>query len=286
MRPESSPRGSLTFTGLFTHHTERDPAGQPKSYSRRLSALFGLKGKDEAAPPAPKPAADLYDVYQQPDPSAEIAVTGRNLSVRNMGSRPGTKNALQLILDRLVAGDPTLVEIQLSNSSLLGQKDENWSLLASALENSPHVTAINLANVNMRDEHCLLLTRAWATCRALQRLNVETNQLTGTGIEAIAYMAETHPSLRELHLANQRLAVGGDAEQALANALSQNTRITKLSFAFREKFVQTYADKYIRRNLDLVRRQRVSGRSEPLEISVEPYPYPRSGGVSIFSSRG
>jgi hypothetical protein len=33
-------------------------------------------------------------------------------------------------------------------------------------------------------------------------------------------MAETHPSLRELHRANQRMAVGGDAEQAIAKALS------------------------------------------------------------------
>ena len=50
---------------------------------------------------------------------------------------------------------------------------------------------------------------------------------------------------------------GIEAERALANCLSQNTRLKKISHSFRENFVAVYVDKYLQRNLDLVRQQRV-----------------------------
>ena len=51
--------------------------------------------------------------------------------------------------------------------------------------------------------------------------------------------------------------LGIEAERALANCLSQNTRLKKISHSFRENFVAVYVDKYLQRNLDLVRQQRV-----------------------------
>jgi hypothetical protein len=129
----------------------------------------------------------------------------------------------------------------------------------------------------------------------LTKLNVETNMLTGISIEAIAYMAEKHPSISELRISNQRMAVGIEAERALANALSQNTNIRKLSHCFRETFVATYVDKYLQRNLDLVRRVRNSTSDpnadrksivESLHKAV-PYPFPVNpiGSTSLSTTK-
>ena len=68
----------------------------------------------------------------------------------------------------------------------------------------------------------------------------------------------THPTLLYPYsLPLLTLPPGIEAERALANCLSQNTRLKKISHSFRENFVAVYVDKYLQRNLDLVRQQRV-----------------------------
>jgi hypothetical protein len=53
--------------------------------------------------------------------------------------------------------------------------------------------------------------------------------------------------------------------------------VTKLSHNFRERFVATYVDKYVQRNIDLARQKRVSGVSSAKTLTLDPYPFPKAG---------
>eukprot|EP01036_Dinobryon_divergens_P026811 gene26811-35501_t len=183
-----------------------------------------------------------------------------------------SKNKLQQLLDRLTAKDPTLTVLEFNNSNLLAVKDENFELFAAVLKDNPYIMDIELCNVMMKDRHCVALMEALKTCPNLVILNIETNMLTGMGIEAVVAMAERHPTLKELRIDNQRMAVGIEAERAIANCLSQNINIIRLSYTFRETFVFTYVNKYLQRNLDHIRQLRV-GKSISTEPTPLPYPH-------------
>eukprot|EP01036_Dinobryon_divergens_P028652 gene28652-37633_t len=181
-----------------------------------------------------------------------------------------SKNKLELLLERLVAKDPTLTVLEFNNSTLLASEEDNFENLASLLKDNCVIVDIQLCNVLMKDRHCLLLVDALKTCPNLAILSIETNMLTGTGIAAVAAMAERHPTLRELRMDNQKMAVGIDAERAIANCLSQNTNIIRLSYTFREVFVSTYVNKYLQRNLDRVRQIRTGKISSSTTTSPVP----------------
>ena len=96
-----------------------------------------------------------------------------------------SKNKLELLLERLVAKDPTLTVLEFNNSTLLSAEEDNFETLASLLRDSSTIVDIQLCNVLMKDRHCLLLVEALKTCPNLAVLNIETNMLTGTGIAAV-----------------------------------------------------------------------------------------------------
>ena len=208
-------------------------------------------------------------------------LTKPNLIIQMPGSmEKESKNKLQLLLERLATKDATFTALEFNNSTLLAAEEDNFETLASLLRDNSIITDIQLCNVLMKDRHCLVLVEALKTCRHLAVLNIETNMLTGIGIAAVAAMAERHPTLRELRMDNQKMSVGIEAERAIANCLSQNTNIIRLSYTFREVFVSTYVNKYLQRNLDLVRKLRtgkMSATTSPAPSSTTtttPYPYP------------
>jgi hypothetical protein len=190
-----------------------------------------------------------------------------------MESEKESRNKLMVLFERLSKKDPSFTVLKFTNSTALTSKDSDFELFVNLLRDNPSIIDMELCNISMKDKHCFALAEVLKTCPNLIILNIETNMISGAGIEAIALMAEKHPSLKELRVDNQRMAVGIEAERAIANCLSQNTNIIRLSYTFRETFVFTYVNKYLQRNLDLIRQARL-GKFLPVEPT--PYPYPHS----------
>ena len=71
-------------------------------------------------------------------------------------------------------------------------------------------------------------TESFAACA--QSLNLESNRISTSGIEALAAALPSNTSLRELKLANQSgQPYSQHAEEALAAALESNLSLTKLT---------------------------------------------------------
>ena len=56
---------------------------------------------------------------------------------------------------------------------------ETFEELAAAMEANTHVTSLNLANTNLQDRSARTLAKMLAKNRTLQKLNVESNFITG-----------------------------------------------------------------------------------------------------------
>jgi hypothetical protein len=104
-----------------------------------------------------------------------------------VASTDKTKNEFLIAIDRL-RKDDKFSHMNFNNSPLVGQKEENWQLLAEALRGNTSLVSLELANVSMKDSHCLILLPALATCVNLRTLNFETNLLSTRGIESVAQM--------------------------------------------------------------------------------------------------
>ena len=61
---------------------------------------------------------------------------------------------------------------------------ETFEELAAAMEANTHVTSLNLANTNLQDRSARTLAKMLAKNRTLQKLNVESNFITGAFFNA------------------------------------------------------------------------------------------------------
>lgn len=184
------------------------------------------------------------------------------------------------LVDKLISTDTTATSVSFRNSSLFIQHEEYFDLLCRGLNRNISVTKLELIKVSIQDDHVDRLCQAVASCVNLKVLNLEGNSMTAVGIMAIARMVEIHPSLHELRLGSQSAPIGVDGERALANALSQNTRITKLVFQFRDKNVAMFIDKFLNRNIEYEQKQRLSLQEGPVSPTAVKASIP---GFDLFS---
>lgn len=178
-----------------------------------------------------------------------------------------------------IQDDPSFFDLELvADIPFVAQID--YYLFADALRGNDRVISVSLKKINLDDIQCMMLLPALITCSKLKKLNVEGNLLTVIAINAVAYMAESHPSLSELYLRDQKDLAGLDAEKSLANMLSRNIRIILLSYEFHSRAVYEVADRFINRNKELL-------KSQINDIPSSDYPYPnvRTVGNVPISSR-
>jgi hypothetical protein len=79
--------------------------------------------------------------------SEDVDVNSNNL---NSLTSERSKNEFLIALDRLHT-DPSLTQMHCNNSSLIIQKDENWTMLMEALRGNDRLLSLELANVSMKD---------------------------------------------------------------------------------------------------------------------------------------
>ena len=210
------------------------------------------------------------------------AASGSGLTASGKARESSAEVAqFRVLVDKLIDNDTTATAVSFRNSSLFMQPlEEYFDLLCRGLTRNISVTKLELIQVSIQDVQIEQLCKAISSCVNLKVLNLEENNLTTAGIMAVARMAEIHPSLHELRLGLQSAPIGIDGERALANALSQNTRITKLNFNFRDKNVTMYIDKFLHRNAEYEQRQRLSLPEGPVSPTKAKASIP---GFDLFS---
>jgi len=125
------------------------------------------------------------------------------------------------------------------------------------------ITGINMANSCCGDDFFEILAERCTSdgnlLPNLQSINAETNLLTYPGVKAIAdciASPTTFMYLQEVKLENQKVLVSSKAEFALAKALYYNRSIIKVNLSVRNLLERQQINKYVVRNIDLLRQAR------------------------------
>lgn len=167
------------------------------------------------------------------------------------------------MVHRAWLNDPTLTDFNFNNllMPLPHLEPRIAPKLMKAMARNTHIVSLQLAHSNLQKPQGHELAEALKKNTALQVLNVETNSLDSDAIRAMAEaLKENESSGLEIWRFNNQKHLGAyfgrPVEQAIAEMIEKNVRITKLGFACNDPNWRLQVDRAILRNTDFFRRKR------------------------------
>jgi formyltetrahydrofolate hydrolase len=125
------------------------------------------------------------------------------------------------------------------------------------------ITHLNMANINCSDDLLEWLSKRCKTeatlLPKLHMLNLETNNISGSGVVALAETLKTSKTwrfLQAIKLENQSSLMKTEAEAALAKAMFVNCSVIRLGLRLRNLLERDRIGRYLQRNMDYLRRAR------------------------------
>ncbi|XP_039867022.1 tropomodulin-2 [Simochromis diagramma] len=160
-------------------------------------------------------------------------------------------------LQRVKSNDSTLTEVNLNNIKNIPiptLKD-----FAKSMEKNTHVKKFSLAATRSNDPVAVAFSDMLRENKTLRSLNLESNFITGAGVQALVDALRDNDMLTEIKIDNQRQQLGTTVEMEIAKMLEENKSIVKFGYHFTQQGPRSRAAAAITKNNDLVRRRRVEG---------------------------
>ncbi|XP_069767261.1 tropomodulin-2 [Narcine bancroftii] len=177
--------------------------------------------------------------------------------VKPVFDEPPNPTNVEESLQRIKDNDPGLVEINLNNIKNIPiptLKD-----FAEALKKNSHLKKFSLAATRSNDPIAFALADMLRQNTTLKSLNIESNFITGVGMQLIIDALKENETLMEIKIDNQRQQLGATVEMEIAQMLERNNSILKFGYQFMQQGPRARAAAAITKNNDLVRKKRVEG---------------------------
>ncbi|KAM9860476.1 tropomodulin-2 isoform 1-T1 [Aulostomus maculatus] len=170
---------------------------------------------------------------------------------------PPNPTNVEETLNRIKSNDISLKEVNLNNIKNI--PIPTLRDFAKAMEKNTHVTKFSLAATRSNDPIALAFSDMLRENKTLRSLNLESNFITGAGVQALTEALRDNDTLTEIKIDNQRQQLGTTVEMEIAKMLEENNSIVKFGYHFTQQGPRSRAAAAITKNNDLVRRKRVEG---------------------------
>lgn len=170
---------------------------------------------------------------------------------------PPNPTNVEETLQRIKTNDSSLTEVNLNNIKNIPiptLKD-----FAKAMEKNVHVKKFSMAATRSNDPVAVAFSDMLRDNKTLKSLNLESNFITGAGVQALVDALRDNETLTEIKIDNQRQQLGTTIEMEIAKMLEENNSIVKFGYHFTQQGPRSRAAAAITKNNDLVRRKRVEG---------------------------
>ncbi|KAG7333562.1 hypothetical protein KOW79_003697 [Hemibagrus wyckioides] len=175
--------------------------------------------------------------------------------VKPVFDEPPNPTNVEETLQRIKSNDPTLTEVNLNNIKNI--PIPTLRDYAKAMEKNTHVKKFSLAATRSNDPIAVAFADMLRENKTLRSLNLESNFITGSGVQALVEALRDNDTLSEIKIDNQRQQLGTTVEMEIAKMLEANTSIVKFGYHFTQQGPRARAAAAITKNNDLVRRRRV-----------------------------
>ncbi|KAL1527616.1 hypothetical protein AB1Y20_009002 [Prymnesium parvum] len=257
---EASPPFRRNSSSRFSAAKEALTRTSSKMFRRKSSADMNATGRDETksltrSTPSSSVVSRLRMGTKACDWEAEASRLANNLPTEYS---VGTDNAAYTITDS-------------SHALWLRATENEQMLIVQAFGSNSKIQRVEMVNAMVSD----VLAQAWGDVlkrnRTLTILNLESNSISTSGITALADGLRENRSLKELKLANQRLNYTQQAEEQLANSLEGNHVLSRLTVDLRNTRARELINKYLQRNQDEIRRERMASRASAKSVGAVNY---------------
>uniref|UniRef100_A0A7N6ANI6 Tropomodulin 2 n=1 Tax=Anabas testudineus TaxID=64144 RepID=A0A7N6ANI6_ANATE len=170
---------------------------------------------------------------------------------------PPNPTNVEETLQRIKNNDSSLTEVNLNNIKNIPiptLKD-----FAKAMEKNTHIKKFSFAATRSNDPIAVAFSEMLRVNKTLRSLNLESNFITGAGVQALVEALRDNDTLTEVKIDNQRQQLGTTVEMEIAKMLEENTSIVKFGYHFTQQGPRSRAAAAITKNNDLVRKKRVEG---------------------------
>nr|XP_046248289.1 tropomodulin-2 [Scatophagus argus]XP_046248297.1 tropomodulin-2 [Scatophagus argus]XP_046248306.1 tropomodulin-2 [Scatophagus argus] len=170
---------------------------------------------------------------------------------------PPNPTNVEETLQRIKSNDSSLTEVNLNNIKNI--PIPTLKELAKAMEKNTHVKKFSMAATRSNDPVAVAFSDMLRVNKTLRGLNLESNFITGAGVQALVDALRDNDTLTEIKIDNQRQQLGTNVEMEIAKMLEENNSIVKFGYHFAQQGPRSRAAAAITKNNDLVRRRRVEG---------------------------
>jgi leiomodin len=175
------------------------------------------------------------------------------------------RNQVEKYFDRIAQNDPTIQEVSMvGNKRFLTLTSDEKVRAAQSFGDNTHARTVNLTACGIDDEFVIALASSLQRNKAIERLYLEGNDISGDGITALFEALAKNTCVEELRLHKQSKLLNTSDEHLLADILEPNTTITKLGIDLRTTMAQVAIDRKLtlNRNLSLKLRAESKGISD------------------------
>jgi len=161
----------------------------------------------------------------------------RRIHAKKTGTLKDRKrNEMEQFFDRIAANDPTITDVDIvGDIKYLGLKEAERTKTATAFAINTHVRNVKMVKLKLDDNFAAEFSKAIAQNKTLQKVIIDSNDITGTGIKALFEGLGKNTSIVEFQVRHQYKAISSADEQALFELLSPNTTVTKIGVDLRDK---------------------------------------------------
>jgi hypothetical protein len=164
------------------------------------------------------------------------------------------RNETEVYFDKIAANDKSLTEVNLpANRKFHSLSLEEKIKAAQAFAKNTHVKSINLNGCELGDEFAEAMGKSLATNKTIEKLLLENNSISGTGIRYLFEGVAQNSCLLEFRLHKQSKMIVAADEDSLADILEPNQKLTKLGIDFRSQHAQVKIERNLKLNDKLKR---------------------------------
>nr|XP_061796135.1 tropomodulin-3-like [Nerophis lumbriciformis] len=162
---------------------------------------------------------------------------------------PPNPTNVEETLNRIKNNDASLTEVNLNNIKNIPVptlKD-----FAKAMEKNKYVTKFSMAATRSNDPIAVAFSDTLRENKTLRSLNLESNFITGAGMQSLIDALRDNDTLTEIKIDNQRQQLGTNVEMEIAKMLEENNSIVKFGYHFTKQGPRSRAAAAITKNNDL-----------------------------------
>lgn len=171
------------------------------------------------------------------------------------------------ILQKIQANDPNTKQVILNNVPV---QENIFIELFDALERNDQLKELSLANTMMTDTAATILASSLEVNKTLEKLNIESNNVSPQTIARIIEAMGVHQTLFDIKASNQQAHfLGNKVEMAITKAVENNKSILKCGLHLQFGDCRNRVAVQLQKNLD---RQRLKRVARKLSTDNNPYP--------------